>query len=74
MKRNHGYIPPECEIRDVNGILTGYSRVHVRLFNGYDTRRAGADPWPAAGSRPPTNWRISPQPHGFEIRGFELAA
>lgn len=43
MKRNHGYLPLECEIRDDRGNVTGYRRVHVRLFNGYDTIRAGAD-------------------------------
>lgn len=70
---NDGHIPSECIIRDEAGDITGYRKVHVRLFGGFDTRKAGNDPWPAGGARPPTEWRISKPPHPFEIEEWEIA-
>lgn len=73
MPRNEGHLPPECEIRDEHGNVTGYRAVHVVLFGGLDTRKAGHAPWPAAGGRPPTQWRISKPPHPYEIMEWEIA-
>lgn len=69
MKTNPGHLPKECVILDEDGELAGYRPVHVRLFNGWRSQA----PWPAAGSRPPTNWKISRPPHPFEIEAYELA-
>lgn len=69
---NPGHVPPECEILDDDGNVTGHRKVHVRLFGGWDSRKAGHAPWPAAGGRPPTIWRISRAPHPFEIKEFEV--
>lgn len=70
--RNEGRLPPETEIRDDAGRVTGHRSVHVRLFGGFDTRRAGHSPWPAAGGRPPTWWEISEPAHPFEIEFYEV--
>ena len=70
---NLGRIPPECEILDEQGNVTGYRAVHVVLFNGFSTSKAGHAPWPAGGGRPPTNWRISKPPHPFEIAEWSFA-
>lgn len=77
---NPGHLPPECEIWadvETDGILSrslvGYRNVHVRLFNGIDTAKRGDPPWPAAGGRLSTVWRISKPPHPFEIEEFEIA-
>lgn len=73
MPLNEGRIPPECEIRGDDGDIIGWRNVHVELFGGYSTRKAGAAPWPAGGGRQSTNWRISRPPHPFEIRKWTLA-
>lgn len=70
---NLGRIPTECEIRGDDGDIIGHRHVHVRLFGGFDTKRAGHQPWPAGGARQPTNWRISRPPHPFEIAEWEIA-
>ena len=69
---NTGALPEACLIRDEDGNVTGYHAVHVRLFGGFDTRKAGHAPWPAAGGRPPTRWEISARPHPYEIEEFEV--
>ena len=71
MRRNEGRIPPECEIRDEHGNVTGYRAVHVVLFGGLDTRKAGHAPWPAGGGRPRARRRAAPHP--FEIKEWEIA-
>lgn len=73
MPPNPGRLPPECEIRDEHGNVTGYRAVHVVLFNGFSTSKAGHAPWPAGGGRPPTNWRISKPPHSSDIEFWEIA-
>ena len=71
---NPGRLPADCELLDDNGELTGYRPVQVRLFNGWDSKRSGHAPWPAAGGRPhATNWRLSRPPHPFEIESYEVA-
>jgi hypothetical protein len=70
---NPGRLPPQCEIRDQFGEVTGWRSVHVRLFGGHDTAKLGLAPWPAFGGRPPTQWRVSKVPHAFEIEEWELA-
>lgn len=85
-QRNEGHLPRECEIWadvETEGVLArslvGYRNVHVRTFGGptvrpYDSKKAGAAPWPSAGSRPvQTNWGISNPPHPFEIKEWEIA-
>lgn len=69
---NPGHLPPECEILDADGQLAGHRAVHVRLFNGWDSAKAGAAPWPAKGGRPiDTNWSIRRgTPHPFDIKEF----
>lgn len=58
---------------DDDGNVTGYRPVHVRLFNGLDTRARGDAPWPSAGGRPiQTNWKISRKPLPFEIKEFDV--
>lgn len=69
---NLGHVPPECEVLDEDGNVTGYRNVHVRLFGGFDSKKAGHAPWPAGGGRPPTVWKISRKPHPFEIREYEV--
>lgn len=73
MPLNEGRVPPATEIVDDAGDVVGYRAVHVVLFNGFSTKAAGHLPWPAAGGRIPTSWRISKPPHLFEIREWELA-
>lgn len=73
MRLNRGRVPAEAEIRDEEGELVGHRSVHVVLFNGWSTAKAGASPWPASGGRPATNWRVSDPPHAFEIKLWELA-
>jgi hypothetical protein len=70
---NPGRIPAECQICDEAGEVTGWRRVHIRLFGGWDSRKAGHDPWPAADGRPATVWRVSRPPHTFEIKEWEIA-
>ena len=71
---NPGRLPADCELLDEHGELAGYRPVHVRLFCGWDSQRAGHAPWPAAGGRPrATVWRISTPPHPFEIQQYEVA-
>lgn len=73
LKPNKGRLPRGLVIRDDEGEVSGYHLVHVVLFNGYSTKKAGAAPWPAGGKRPPTNWGISHPPHPFEIEFYERA-
>lgn len=71
---NPGHVPEECAIRDPQtGEVTGWHKAHVRLFNGWCSKRAGHDPWPASGARIPTDWRIRKPPHPFDIQEFEIA-
>lgn len=72
MQPNHGHLPSECIVRDERGEIAGYRSVHVQLFGGFDTRKAGHDPWPAGGGRIATDWRISRKPHPFEIESYEV--
>lgn len=72
--RNPGHLPEECEIRGDDGDITGWRSVHVRLFGGYDSRKAGHAPWPAGSHRAPaTVWKISRPPHPFQIEEWEIA-
>lgn len=73
MRPNPGHLPDECIIFDDDGNVAGWRAVHVRLRNGYDTRKAGAAPWPAYGSRPPTRWKPDGKPHPFDIEFWELS-
>lgn len=71
---NTGTLPEACAITDENGNVTGWRNVHVQLFGGYDSKKAGAAPWPAKGGRPhDTRWAISEPPHRFQIEEYELA-
>lgn len=70
---NQGSLPDECLIRDEQGEVTGHRTVHVRLFGGIDTKARGDPPWPSAGARVPTRWKISRKPHPFEIKEWTLA-
>lgn len=78
---NPGHVPRETEVWgdvETNGVLArsiiGHKAVHVRLFSGFDSRRAGHAPWPAKGGRPiDTNWRVSRPPHPYEIKEWEIA-
>lgn len=70
---NQGRCPRECELRAEDGGIAGYRAVHVILHNGFDTKRAGHTPWPAAGRQPATVWRISRPAHPFEIEKWEIA-
>jgi hypothetical protein len=72
---NPGHLPPECEILDEAGEVAGYRSVHVRLFNGWDSKKAGTGAWPAVASRgPSTNWAIRRgNPHPFDIKEWDLA-
>lgn len=78
---NPGHVPRETEIWgdvETDGILAraivGHRAVHVRLFKGWDSKKAGSAPWPAKGGRPnDTNWRISNPPHDYDIKEFEIA-
>lgn len=71
---NHGSLPDDCVVLDdETGEVTGYRKVHVRCFGGYDSKARGHEPWPAAGAKPPTVWKISRRPHPYEIQEYELA-
>ncbi|WP_371431355.1 hypothetical protein [Novosphingobium sp.] len=69
---NPGHLPDDCLVHDEHGNVTGHRGIHVRLFNGWDSKASGNAPWPSAGGRPPTVWTISRPPHPFEIREFEV--
>lgn len=73
MPRNEGRIPDACIIRDEHGEFAGFRSVHVTLFGGFSTKRAGHAPWPAGGGRPPTNWKIGRPPHPFDIKEYDIA-
>jgi len=73
MPRNPGHLPPECVVTDDNGEAISFHHVHVKLFSGWSSRGAGHQPWPSAGCRPPTDWKISRKPHPFQIEEYELA-
>ena len=74
---NPGHLPEACIITETDdaGVehVTGHRSVHVRLFGGWDSKKAGAAPWPSAGRQPATRWAISRKPHPFEIEEFEIA-
>ena len=73
MSSNPGHVPDATRILDpATGEITGHRAVHVVLFNGWSSRATGHAPWPAAGGRPATQWRISAPPHPFEIREYEV--
>jgi hypothetical protein len=69
MTPNAGHLPPECEILDTDGNVTGHRAVMVKLFNGSEF-----GPVPSAGGRPnPTNWSIRKgSPHPFDIEFWEI--
>lgn len=69
---NQGQLPPECEVRDKHGDIVSWRAVHVILFGGFDSKKADHAPWPSFGGRPPTVWRISRNPHPFEIKEYEV--
>ena len=72
MPRNPGHLPDECVAVDEDGNST-FRPVHVRLFGGYDSARAGHAPWPSAGGRPAkTRWSVSRPPHPFDIEFYEV--
>lgn len=73
MPRNPGHLPRECVIHDEQGEVTGYRPVHVRLWGGLDSRKAGHAPWPSGGTRVATDWTISKPPHPFDIKEYEIA-
>ena len=69
---NPGRYPDDCDILHPDiGEHIGFRKVHVRLFNGWTSLSSG--PWPAAGGRPPTVWRISCPPHPFDIAEYLLS-
>lgn len=75
---NPGHLPFDCTIFDEDGQEIGFRQVHVRTFGTpktqpYDSKKAGHAPWPSAGGRPPTNWKVSNPPHAFEIKEYEVA-
>jgi len=72
LQPNPGSVPPDCLILDEEGNVASFRKVHVVLFNGHSTRAAGQEPWPAGGTRPPTNWGLSKPPHPFEIKAYEV--
>lgn len=72
MPSNPGRLPRECVIYDERGNVTGHRAVHVRLFGGWDSRKAGHAPWPSGGGRTPTDWSISKPPHPFQIKEYEI--
>lgn len=69
---NPGKLPDECVVEGENGNVT-HLAVHVRLFGGWDSKKAGYAPWPSAGGRPPNRWAISRPPHDYEIAEYEVA-
>ncbi len=71
-KQNPGRIPRDALVLDEDGNVIGFRKVHVRLFNDYDSRAEGDDPWPAGGGKPSTQWAISRPAHPFEIREYEV--
>jgi len=70
---NIGRLPQGSALRDEAGEVTGYRKAHVRLFGGYDSAKAGRDPWPTGGTRPPTKWSIERVPHPFDIESWSFA-
>lgn len=70
---NDGHVPEACIVRDDQGEIASYRKVHVRTFGGWDSRKAGHDAWPAGGGREKTNWRISRPRHAFDIKEWEIA-
>ncbi len=70
---NPGRLPDECLVLDEQGEVVGYRPVHVRLFNGIDSKVRGDAPWSSANARQPTVWKISRPPHPFEIKEWILA-
>lgn len=69
-KPNPGHLPFDCTIFDEEGQEAGFRRVHVILFNGWDSREHEHS-WPSVGLRAPlTGWEISKPPHPFEIKEY----
>lgn len=67
---NPGHLPPECEIRDEDGNVTGYRPVHVWLRCGWSSQAAAHAPWPSAGGRSSTRWSLRGDSH--DILHFEV--
>lgn len=70
LKPNPGSIPPECIIRDDDGNITGFRRVRVVCFGGYDSGEREPAGW-LSGGRGSCDWTISRKPHPFEISEYE---
>lgn len=48
---NTGRLPEACIVLDPeSGEVKGYRSVHVRMFGGWDSKKSGHAPWPAAGA------------------------
>jgi len=71
LKQNPGYLPADCLVRDEARQVIGHRRVRVVLFGGVDSARKEPGGW-ASGGRGACNWAISPRPHPFEIRQYEV--
>lgn len=70
-RENRGKLPRSCVVFSDDGEeRKSYRKVHVRLRNGFDSRRAGHDPWPAAGTMPPTRWSL--EGHPFDVVEYEV--
>lgn len=70
---NPGKLPDECIAAAEDGTVS-YRAVHVRLHGGWDSKKAGAAPWPSKGGRPSdTVWRVGAPPHAYQIKEWELA-
>ncbi len=69
---NNGKLPRSCVVFAEDGEeRKAYRKVHVRLRNGFCSRAAGHEPWPAAGANPATRWSIEP-PGPFDIVEYEV--
>jgi hypothetical protein len=66
---NTGKCPPDCEIVDEHGEVTGHRRVRVVLENGTDSARSSPHGW-ASGGRGACDWRL--RNHPFAIAQWEL--
>jgi hypothetical protein len=66
---NRGECPPECIVRDDDGNITGFRRVHVRLRGGYTTVGREPSGWLSSG-RGGCRWTIRNDP--FDITEYEV--
>lgn len=62
--RNPGRLPDDADGTDEGKTF----HVHVELFGGWSSRKAGHAPWPADRS----NWKIRKPPHPFDIEFYEV--